>query len=151
MRSDTHTMSRVQESMPGRPRPDVVGDDHPTALAGGIRVFAGILLVAHGLLQVLSGIAAVSDEDFFTIPPGFVYDLNVTAWGWVHIVLGLLLALVGYGVLANSTLGRAVAIPLVVIAMVNNFLFLPAYPLWSIVLVALDIFILWALVTAPEF
>ena len=58
---------------------------------------------------------------------------------------------VGYGVLANSTLGRAVAIPLVVIAMVNNFLFLPAYPLWSIVLIALDIFILWALVTAPEF
>jgi hypothetical protein len=135
----------------GRPPPEGVPDAHPTALAGGLRVFAGILMLADGLLQVLQGIAAVADDDFFNVPSGFTYDLNVTAWGWVHIVLGLLLALIGYGVLANSTLGRAVAIPVVVIGMVSNFAFLPVYPLWAIVLIVLDVFVLWALVTAPEF
>ena len=135
----------------GRPAPEGVPDDHSTAFAGGLRVFAGILMLASGLLHVLQGIAAVANDDFFKVPTGLPYDMNVTAWGWVTIVLGLLLALIGYGVLANTTLGRAVAIPVVIFSMISNFAFLPHYPLWAVVLIVFDVFVLWALVTAPEF
>ncbi len=108
-------------------------------------------MLASGLLHVLQGIAAVANDDFFKVPTNLPYDLNVTAWGWVTIVLGLLLALIGYGVLANTTLGRAVAIPVVIFSMISNFAFLPHYPLWAVVLIVFDVFVLWALVTAPEF
>ena len=129
--------------------PTGVGDEHPSAAAGGLRIFAGVVMLVSGLFQVLQGIAAVSDDSFFASTSS-TYDGNVTTWGWIHIVIGAIVALIGFGVLRNSMLGRALAIPLVVISMVGNFAFLPHYPLWAVVIIVLDVVILWALVTAPE-
>lgn len=129
--------------------PTGVADEHPSAAAGGLRVFAGIIMLVSGLFQVLQGIAAVADDSFFANTSS-TYDGNVTTWGWIHIVIGSIVALIGFGVLRNTMLGRALAIPLVVISMIGNFAFLPHYPLWAVVIIVLDVVILWALVTAPE-
>ena len=132
-----------------RDTPTGVGDREPTALAGGVRVFAGVLMTVSGVLQVLQGIALMSNDDFFTTK-AYTYDGSATAWGWAHLIIGLILALVGIGVVMNSGLARAIGIAIVCVGALSNFLFLPTYPLWAIVLIAFNILCLWALVTAAE-
>ncbi len=130
--------------------PTGVADAHPSAAAGGLRVFAGVIMLVSGLFQFLQGVSALADGAFFAATNS-TYDGDITVWGWIHIVAGGLVALIGLGVLRNSLLARGLAIPLVMVSMFANFAFLPHYPLWGIIIIVFDVFIVWAIVAAPEY
>ena len=138
---------RVRAESP-RNIPTGVGDERPSAAAGGLRVFAGIIMLVTGLFQFLQGISAVSGDSIFKSTSS-TFDGNMTTWGWFHIVIGGIIALIGFGVLRNAMLARVLAIPWWSSPW-SEFPSLPHYPLWGIVIVVLDVFVLWALVTAPE-
>ncbi|MFI6024719.1 DUF7144 family membrane protein [Amycolatopsis magusensis] len=74
-----------------------------------------------------------------------MYALDLTGWGWGHLVLGALVVLAGAGVLMGTTRGRILGIAVVVLSLVANFLFLPRYPMWSLALIAVDLAVPWAL------
>ena|SRR5262245_9426668 len=126
------------------------GDRAPSPFARGTLIFGGALMLVAGVFQALEGIQALDHGDVFFQGPRYSYDFNVTTWGWIHLILGVVVALTGLGVLLNRTIARVFGIIVVILSMASNFMFLPQYPLWTIVIIGLDILILWALVTAPE-
>ncbi|MHA7135044.1 DUF7144 family membrane protein [Oerskovia turbata] len=109
--------------------------------------FAGIVLVTLGLFNAISGlVAAFSPEKLVGVGDEGLVVLDVSTWGWIHLVVGALLVLTGFALLAGRGWARFVAIVLVVLNVLTQFVALPASPWWSIVTIVLGIFVLWALV-----
>ncbi|MFF3325743.1 hypothetical protein [Streptomyces sp. NPDC002889] len=113
-------------------------------VSGGV-VFAGVLMLCSGVLAVLQGIAAIAEDDVYTRIGDYVYKLDLTGWGWLHIILGVLVAVVGGGLLRNASWARVAGIVLASLSLIAQFLFLPYAPIWSVVVMAIDVFIIWAL------
>ena len=118
-----------------------------SATQHGLAMFAGILMVLGGVWHALSGIAALFRDQVYVTTPGYTFELDLTAWGWTHLLLGALVAGAGAGVLQGRTWGRVVGVGLAILSMFVNFLFLPHHPVWSILIIALDVAIIWALVS----
>ena len=118
--------------------------------AQGLIVLAGILMIVGGIWHALAGIAALLNDDLYISTPNYLYSFDLTGWGWVHLVLGVLVAVAGGAVLKGLTWGRVVGIVVVVLSLVANFLFIPWYPIWSLLLIALDIAVIWALIVWPR-
>lgn len=116
---------------------------------GGL-IFASVMMIMLGIWQVFIGIAALAEDDLFVVRDGYVYELDVTAWGWIHLILGAVVALAGFFLFTGSALARAVGIVLAGLTIVSNFLFLPYYPVWSVVVIALAVFVIWALATVQR-
>ena len=120
-------------------------------IAEGTTIGAAIIMVTVGIIQFLQGIAAVAEDEVFALGLNYVYEFDLTTWGWIHIVLGVLVAGVGGALLTGAGWARATALVIAAISLVANFLWLPYYPWWSILIIALDIVVIWAVVTwKPE-
>jgi hypothetical protein len=117
----------------------------PSAAAVGWAMFAAIMLMIAGMFQIIAGIAALIEDDFFVVTQKWVFELDVTNWGWIHLVLGILLLLVGAGILTGNLAARTVGVIIAGLSAIANFAFLPYYPVWAIVVIAIDIAIIWAL------
>ncbi|THV28981.1 DUF7144 family membrane protein [Glycomyces paridis] len=124
-------------------------DGQRAAWAIGGLILAAAVMVVLGCWQIIAGIFAVAGDGFYTTVTGYVLDLDVDAWGWVHIVLGALTLAAGLALFSGATWARAIGIVLACLVMLNNFLFLPFYPFWSIMICALAAFGIWAMATAP--
>ena len=109
-------------------------------------VFAGILMVLAGVLWTIQGLVAVFNNDLIIFGEEGALFLNVTGWGWVHIILGLLLLLSGILVMRGNMFGRMMAVLLVMLSIIVNFVWLPVYPLWSIIIIVIDVFVLYAVI-----
>jgi hypothetical protein len=125
--------------------PSGLGDGKRRGRASMITDFAGVMLVVLSIFQILEGITAVAKDDIYVRGIDYVYNLDVTTWGWIHIALGVIGAVVGFGLLSQQTWARVAGIAVASISAINNFMFLPHYPLWSLVLIAFDVFVIWAL------
>ena len=117
----------------------------PSGFASGLIVFAGVLMIMAGGFQTLSGLVALLENEFFVTTPNYVVKFDATTWGWIHLLIGLLVLFAGFAVLSGQTWGRVVGIILAVLSALANFAFIPYYPFWSLAIIALDVFIVWAL------
>ena len=115
---------------------------------GGV-IFAGSMMLLIGLFQMIAGFVAIIDDEFFVVRPNYTFELDVSGWGWIHLVIGIVLILLALGVLTGRAFARGVAVGLLVLSALANFFFIPYYPVWSIVVIAIDVFVIWAL-TRPE-
>lgn len=113
--------------------------------AAGFAIFAGVMMVLIGSFQALQGLAAILRDQFYVVTPRYVYDFDVSAWGWVHLSLGILVAVAGLFVFTGHVWARAVGVAFAVVNAISQFLFLPYYPVWSVVMIALDVTVIWAL------
>ncbi|MEV0893724.1 hypothetical protein [Promicromonospora sp. MEB111] len=109
--------------------------------------FAGTMLLIVGAFQVLQGIAALASNTVYVSGVEYVYKLDMTSWGWIHIVIGAIAVATGIGVLAAQKWAYFVGIILAVVASFTNFAFIPYYPIWSLVILAFNIAVIWALST----
>ncbi len=108
-------------------------------------VFAGFMLVLAGVFHVIQGLVAVfRDEVFLVGPAGLVVNVDYTTWGWTHVAGGALAVLVGACLLAGQMWARIVAVIVAMLSAVANIVFLPAYPIWSTIMIALDVLVIWA-------
>lgn len=115
------------------------------AWAMGGATFAGCMMIMVGVWQVLVGIAAIARNEFFVAANGYLYSFDVTAWGWIHLGVGALALIAGFFIFTGATWARAVGIALAVLSATVQFLWLPYQPLWSMLLIAVDVFVIWAL------
>ncbi|AVH23940.1 hypothetical protein IU438_24675 [Nocardia cyriacigeorgica] len=115
--------------------------------AAGTSIGASILLLTVGVLSILQGISAVAEDQLFVVGIEYVYEFDTTTWGWIHIVLGIVLVASAIGLMMGTTWGRIAAVTIAALSIVANFLWLPYYPLWSILIIALDIVVIWAVTT----
>jgi hypothetical protein len=127
-------------------RPPAGTSSRAAAWSTGFAMFAGTVLIVVGICQALAGIAALFRDEVYVATPNYIYSFDVTAWGWVHLILGAAIALTGLGVIQGQTWARVVGIMLASLSIIANFLFIPHYPIWSLVIIALDIAVIWALV-----
>ncbi|MEU1349129.1 hypothetical protein ACFYPA_21840 [Streptomyces sp. NPDC005775] len=116
---------------------------HP--LRTGWTAFAAVLMIFGGAMAILQGISAIAKDDVFVTTRNYVFQFNLTGWGWIHLILGIVIVLAGCALFTGAFWARAVGVVLAGLGALANFAWLPHYPLWSIVLIALDIFIIWAL------
>ena len=117
----------------------------PSAAARGLIVFAGVLMIMAGAFQTFAGVVALFQDEFFVATRNYVLQFDATSWGWIHLLIGLLVLFAGFAVLSGQTWGRVVGITLAVLSALSNFAFIPYYPFWAIAIIALDVFIIWAL------
>jgi hypothetical protein len=108
--------------------------------------FGGIMMIMVGIFGAIEGLAALFKEQYFLVAKnGLLVTVNFTAWGWTHLILGIVIACAGFGVLAGQTWARVVGIILAVVSATVNLAFLSAYPVWSTIVIALDVIVIYAL------
>jgi uncharacterized membrane protein len=121
------------------------GPDEVSGWAVGGVVFGATVLMLIGVFQAIAGLVAIFDDDFYLVTRNYTFDLDVTAWGWIHLIIGILLVTVGLALFARSTWAGVAAIMLASLSAVANFFFIPYYPFWAILVIALDIWVIWSL------
>ncbi|MDN5852876.1 MAG: hypothetical protein L0K86_08530 [Actinomycetia bacterium] len=113
--------------------------------AGGLAMFAGALMMTLGVFQVIQGLVALLDDTFYVVTANYTFEFDVTAWGWIHLVFGTMLLIAGYAVIGGKLWARVIGIVLASLSAIANFLWIPYYPLWSLLIIALDVAVIWAL------
>ncbi len=116
----------------------------PTAWVGWI-FFAAAMLLAVGGMQIISGLVSIFNDDFYVATQAGLVAFNYTTWGWIHLIIGIVVMLSGIGILAGSMWARVVAVFATVLLMVDNVAFLNAYPLWSLASLVIGGFVIYAL------
>ncbi len=129
-----------------RVRTDPVYGTAPSGWAGWV-VFAGVMLMMLGSFQVIQGLVALFDDGFYAVTSsGLVVDVDYDTWGWVHLVIGIVGLLAGLGLLAGNTFARVVGVGIAFLSALVNLAFITAYPVWSIILIVIDVVVIFAIV-----
>jgi hypothetical protein len=122
-----------------------IHDDETAGTAYGITIFAGVLLATLGCFEILQGLSAVLKDDVFVLGLNYAYEIDVTTWGWVHMLLGVIGVAVGIGILKGQVWASSAGIGFAVLSALAQFAFMPYYPFWSMAIIAMDILVIWAL------
>ena len=122
-----------------------MSQNEPSGWAIGWALFAAVMLITVGCFQVISGIAAIAEDDVYVQAPNYILELDVTTWGWIHLLLGAILILSGLGIMTGNVVARSVGVLVASLSMIANFAFIPWYPLGSIAVIAVDVAVIWAL------
>jgi hypothetical protein len=156
-RSDTGTGATGDTARGYVPRPAPGYDDvnepyrEPSGAVIGLTILAAVFMMVTGVIGFFEGLAAIIRGSFFVTLPNYAFSLSATGWGWVHLILGALLFIAGGALLADQTWARITGVVLAAFMMVANFVYLPYYPVWAIVLIALNAFVIWALLTPRHY
>jgi hypothetical protein len=116
----------------------------PGGWAVGFTMFAAVMMITVGAWQALQGLIAIFENEFYVQTRNYLFEADATSWGWIHLVLGVIVAFAGFGLLSGRTWARVVGITLAALSATANFLFIP-YPFWSILIVAVNVLVIWAL------
>jgi len=111
----------------------------------GAVAFAGVLLIMVGLFHAIQGLVALFNDSVYLVgPKGLVINVDYTAWGWIHLIGGIIVVLAGVALFAGKMWARILAVIVAVISAIINVVFLPAYPIWSTMMIAIDVLVIWA-------
>ncbi|TCM51239.1 hypothetical protein [Kribbella sp. VKM Ac-2568] len=111
----------------------------------GFVVFAGTMLLVIGGINVFQGFIALFDDEHLVVTPDNLILVDLTGWGWVLLISGLIMIAAGLGLLAAQTWARITAIVIVIVHAIIQIAWLGAYPVWSLLMIALDTVVLYAL------
>jgi hypothetical protein len=112
--------------------------------AVGFILFAAIMMLMVGIFQAIEGLVAIFENEFYVATRNYLFQFDATTWGWIHLIGGIIVALAGWGLLSGQTWARTVAIIVAVLSAIVNFAFIPYYPFWSLLIITLDVFVIWA-------
>lgn len=113
--------------------------------AVGWAAFAGIMLIMAGVFHALAGLVAIVDETFYLVGREWVFEFDVTAWGWIHLLGGVAVVLAGFGIFSGNVAARTVGVIAAGISALANFAWLPYEPVWAVIMIAIAISVIWAL------
>ena len=112
--------------------------------ASGI-TFAATMAVLVGTFQIMQGLVAVFNDDFYVVTRNYTFDLDVSAWGWIHLIVGLVMLGVAFGLYARALWAVIGGLAVAMLSALSNFFFIPYYPIWALLLIALNVWIIWSL------
>ena len=111
----------------------------------GFAYFAGAVMILIGIYHTIAGLAAIFEDEFFVVGREYIFDLDVTAWGWIHLIGGIIVIAAGIGVYSGAPWARTVGVIIAGISAIGSFFFIPYYPVWAVLIIALDIAVILAL------
>jgi hypothetical protein len=124
---------------------DSAMDDYPSGWAIGWTAFAGIMMVLMGAWWVIAGLVAIVDDEFYLVSQEWIFKFSTTTWGWIHLGLGAVILLSGFGLFTANVWARTAGVILAVFAGLAAFAWMPWYPVWAIIFIAVSVAIIWAL------
>ena len=113
--------------------------------AHGIAVFAGVVMIVGGAFQALEGLAGIVRDKWLVVLPQYIYAFDLTLWGWIHLLVGLALLVIGIFLLRGQTWARVAGMVAAAVSAILNFVWLPYSPWWALMVIAIDILVIWAL------
>ena len=126
----------------------MASNESQSGLGHVVYTFAGIMLIVGGAFQVIEAIAALVNDEYILVLPNYVFSLDLTGWGVIHLLIGLILAAIGVFLLLGKGWARIAGIVVAGISALINFSWLPYAPLWAILLIGIDVLVIWALASA---
>ncbi|MEU0600061.1 hypothetical protein ABZ484_17735 [Streptomyces sp. NPDC006393] len=111
----------------------------------GASLAAGAMMTLSGSFSILMGVSGIAQDSLFATSSHYTYWFDLTTWGVIHLVVGVLLVITGLAVLADKSWGRGAGAAVVAASLITQFMFVPHYPAWAIPMMALDLLILFAL------
>lgn len=138
-----HRQQYVPRQAPGYEVSD--SGRRPGGAVAGFTMAAAVLMMLSGVWSFLEGLAAIIRGGFFVVLPSYAYNASASSWGWIHLILGILVFAAGAALLTDALWARITGVVLASFSAIANFLFIPYYPVWSIVVIAIDLVIIWAL------
>jgi hypothetical protein len=119
--------------------------DSYSAWAVGWAAFAAVMMIILGIANAFQGIVALANEEFYVVGQEWIFEFNVTTWGWIHLLGGIIVAIAGFGIFTGSVAARTVGVIIAGLSILWNFAWLPYYPIWSVILIAVAVAVIWAL------
>jgi hypothetical protein len=120
-------------------------DNEPNNWAVGWTGFAAIMMMLGGAWWIMVGIVALANDTFYVVGQEYIFQFDVTTWGWIHIVLGVVIVLASFGLFSGAVWARTIGVIIAVLWALIAFAWLPWYPVWAILLIAISVFVIWAL------
>ena len=112
--------------------------------ASGI-TFAATMAVLVGTFQIMEGLVALLNDDFYVVTRNYTFDLDISAWGWIHLIIGAAMVFVGFALYARALWAVIGALAVAMLGALSNFFFIPYYPIWALLLIAINVWIIWSL------
>jgi hypothetical protein len=119
--------------------------ENRSAWAVGYTYFAAMMMVFLGALHALAGLTGIIRDEAFVVTKDYVLQLDTTQWGWIHLIVGLIVLFAGFGLLSGAVWALTVGVIMAIVSGIVAFVWLPIYPVWGIVLIAVAIGVIWAL------
>lgn len=116
-----------------------------SAWAVGWALFAAVVFMVIGVFQAAAGLVALIEDEFYAVGAEWVFQFNVTTWGWIHLIFGVVIFLTGLGILYGNLAARTIGVIIAALSAIGNFIWLPYQPVWSVIIIALDVAVIWAL------
>lgn len=113
--------------------------------AVGWTAFAGVMMILMGGWWIVAGLVAIVDDQFFVATEEYIFQFDTTAWGWIHLILGIVVLFAGFGLFTGAVWARTVGVVLAAFAALAAFAWMPYYPVWGILFVAASVAVIWAL------
>ena len=117
----------------------------PSTAAVGWTVFAGITMLMIGVWWIIAGLVALIDDNFYVTTRNYIFKFDTTAWGWIHLIIGVIVLLAGFGLFSGAIWARIVGVGAAFLAVLVGFAWLPWYPFWAILIVIASFSVIWAL------
>ena len=120
----------------------------PDTTGVGIITAAAVVLILAGVMHAMQGVVGLATNEFYVVTRRWLFQFDVTTWGWVHVLVGLIGAATGAALLSGASWARIVGVVIAAVSVIANFLWLPYYPLWAVIIIAFDLFVIWALIVS---
>lgn len=126
-------------------------NNEPSGWAVGWTAFAGVMMILMGLWWFITGIVALADDEFYVLTQsGWTFEFDTTTWGWIHLITGVVVFFAGFGLFRAETWARVVGVVVAALAGLIAFSWIPYFPIWGIIFVAVSIAVIWALTAHGE-
>lgn len=120
-------------------------NSQPSGWAVGWTAFAGVMMVLLGFWWMIAGLVAVVDDDFYVVTQDYIFQFSVSTWGWIHLIVGGVVLVSGFGLFSGNVLARTVGVIIAALAGLIAFAWLPWYPVWAIIFIAVSVAVIWSL------
>ena len=120
----------------------------PNMTGIGIITAAAVVLILTGVMHAMEGVVGLVTNEFYVVTRQWLFQFDVTSWGWVHVLVGMIGAVTGVALLYGASWARILGVIIAAVSVIANFLWLPYYPLWGVIIVAFDLFVIWALIVS---
>lgn len=138
-------MASEVSDQPTTTGPEVREFDEEPSRWGGFIVFAAVMMIVGGALHAMHGLVAIVNDEWVVWGNRADLYFDLTTWGWVHLTVGVAVVVAGFGLFAGNVAARAAAVFLAGTSVIVNFASMPAYPVWSLTVIAIDVLVIYAL------
>jgi hypothetical protein len=114
----------------------------------GAIAFAATILTLNGVFQIVAGLVALFNDEFYVVTQNYTFDLDVTVWGWIHLLVGIAVLATGFGLFGRRPWAGVATIMLCMLSALVNFFFIPYYPIWSLLVIGLNVWVIWSVTRA---